>query len=618
MRQIVHVPRFTSTGQRHGGGCDGLTGAQFVRGLSYPGVLLQMLFSPRTVFYLNSAWIALVWVCFFAWAHASTEPLAPLPSDASVYFVDPQAGNDAHSGLSADQAWRTLTQLNAVSLKAGDEVRLKSGAQFEERLYLGEQHTGTAENPVIITTDGPTPATILAGDGSGVLIYNTGGMVFENLILEGSGMATNTDSGFMFYTDLPGRREAIVVRDVSVSGFGEYGLYMSGYRDDEQLSGFLGLTVTRGVFFENELGGMFTWAGRLYGIENVHVSHSTFHSNPGRPNDGNPSGSGVVLGRTDGGVIEYSVAYNNGAANTNSAGPVAIWAYDSNNVVIQHNLAYENRSAGGDGGGFDLDGGATNSVMQYNFSYNNDGAGYLLAQYLDAPAFGGNVVRYNISQNDGRRGGYGGITLWAARANNPVMDTEIYHNTVYVTEAPNGTPAAVRLFGGNFQNIALRNNLFIADGRSGVNVIDADQATRVDQVRFQGNGYFHFNRSGTQFVYGANTYTDLNAWRETSNQERLNDVAVGHEADPGWCVPLLPIEPTTIEQLASMKTYRLSSQSLMRDQGLDLVGDFSLSVGEQDFFGHALSDGAADIGAHEYIPGDCDTVFRDSFSARPF
>lgn len=531
----------------------------------------------------------------------------------TIYYVDPDQGNDSALGTSPSGAWRTLAKLSTIPLQGGVEVRLKSGAQFQEQLYLSEGQGGTAANPLVITTDGPTRTTILAGQDDGVLVYNTGGIVFENLTVIGSGMESNAGSGLMFYTDQPGRREPIVVRDVSASGFGEYGLYASGWREDDQLAGFSGLTVSRGVFFENELGGMMTWAHQLYGIENVHISHSTFHSNPGRPGFSNPSGSGVVLGRTDGGVIEYSVAYNNGAANTNSAGPVGIWAYDSNNVVIQHNLAYANRSAGGDGGGFDLDGGTTNSIMQYNFSYNNDGAGYLIAQYAGAPSFGGNVVRYNISQNDGRRSGYGGITLWAAQASNPVMDTEIYHNTVFITDASNGTPAAVRLFGGNFQNIALRNNLFIADGASGVNVIDADQAVGIDKVQFQGNGYFHLNHDGTKLVYGPETYDDLSSWRTGSNQERWNDVDVGHQADPEWCLPQLPIEPTTIHQLQSITQYQLSAQSPMRDQGLDLESDFGLSVGEQDFFGHALGAGPADIGAHEYTEGDCLHLFDDSF-----
>ena len=552
------------------------------------------------------------WSLLLLLAAANASEHTP-PTAHNLYYIDPDLGDDSAVGTSPSEAWRTLAKLNAVSLKAGDEVRLKSGAQFEEQLYLGAQHTGTAENPVVITTDGSTPATIFAGDGSGVLVYDTGGIVLENLIVTGSGMATNTGSGFMFYTERPGRREGIVLRDVSASGFGEYGLYMSGYRDDEQLSGFSGLTVTRGVFFENELGGMLTWAHQLYGIENVHVNHSTFHSNPGRPNYANPSGSGVVLGRTNGGVIEYSVAYNNGAANTNSAGPVGIWAYDSNNVVIQHNLAYENRSGGGDGGGFDLDGGSTNSVLQYNFSYNNDGAGYLLAQYQGAPTFGGNVVRYNISQNDGRRKGYGGITLWAAQASNPVRDSDVYHNTVYISQADQGNAAAVRLFGGNFENVALRNNLLVADG---VDAVDADVAVPSSAVTFQGNLYHRTDRATPTIRYGSAPYTSLASWRDASGQEAVSAEAVGLEKAPVWCHPPLPFEPTNIEELLAMPHYRLSGASPNVNAGLDL-SEWGIDRGRKDFFGNTFADDQPDVGAHEFAAGDCAIVSRPSFEALP-
>ena len=57
------------------------------------------------------------------------------------------------------------------------------------------------------------------------------------------------------------------------------------------------------------------------------------------------SGSGFTVGDTDGGVIEYSVAYNNGWLNTNDAGPVGIWAYNVNRSTIQYNEAYGNRTA---------------------------------------------------------------------------------------------------------------------------------------------------------------------------------------------------------------------------------------------------------------------------------
>ena len=62
--------------------------------------------------------------------------------------------------------------------------------------------------------------------------------------------------------------------------------------------------------------------------------------------------------------------------------PVGIWAYQSDSITIQYCYSHDNHTSekGKDGGGFDFDGGTTNSVMQNNFSANNEGAGYGLFQ----------------------------------------------------------------------------------------------------------------------------------------------------------------------------------------------------------------------------------------------
>src|SRR5206468_751201 len=128
-------------------------------------------------------------------------------------------------------------------------------------------------------------------------------------------------------------------------------------------------------------------------------------------------------------TIERCVAYNNGAAcNNPGGGPMGIWTWDSNNITIQYNESYANRCGTGsrDGGGFDLDGGVTNSVMQYNYSHDNYGAGFLLFQFASARPYGNNIVRYNITANDARNFHYGGIYMGGGSA---VINNQIYNNT---------------------------------------------------------------------------------------------------------------------------------------------------------------------------------------------
>ena len=85
-------------------------------------------------------------------------------------------------------------------------------------------------------------------------------------------------------------------------------------------------------------------------------------------------------------------------------GPVGIWAWMSDHVKIQYCISYKNRTSRGgkDGGGFDLDGGVTNSLIQYCLSYENEGAGYGLFQYPGASDWSNNIIRYSVSINDAR------------------------------------------------------------------------------------------------------------------------------------------------------------------------------------------------------------------------
>ena len=80
---------------------------------------------------------------------------------------------------------------------------------------------------------------------------------------------------------------------------------------------------------------------------------------------------GTVLFNVARATIEYCKAAENGWDMPRKGnGPVGIWcACNADRVVIQHCISHHNKSPGLDGGGFDFDGGVTNSVMQYNYSY---------------------------------------------------------------------------------------------------------------------------------------------------------------------------------------------------------------------------------------------------------
>ena len=66
----------------------------------------------------------------------------------TTYYVDPAHGDDSHSGLGRNVAWRTFSRINQLLLSAGDRVKITSPGSFDQTLML--MGTGTVDAPVEI------------------------------------------------------------------------------------------------------------------------------------------------------------------------------------------------------------------------------------------------------------------------------------------------------------------------------------------------------------------------------------------------------------------------------------------------------------------------------------
>jgi len=201
-------------------------------------------------------------------------------------------------------------------------------------------------------------------------------------------------------------------------------------------------------------------------FHNLYIANCVAENNPGCPAVlNNHSGNGILIGGVTNGTIEYCEAMNNGWDMPREGnGPVGIWAYESDSVTIQYCYSHDNHTSekGMDGGGFDFDGGITNSVMQNNFSTNNEGAGYGLFQYKGASVWKNNIVRNNISYNDGRKNGQAGFLMWIENGlTESISDCQIYENTVV-----NCYGHAVNIYQGNYPGFNFRNNLFYLTAHS--------------------------------------------------------------------------------------------------------------------------------------------------------
>ena len=127
-------------------------------------------------------------------------------------------------------------------------------------------------------------------------------------------------------------------------------------------------------------------------------------------------------------------------------------------LIIQRCYSHHNKTSlnGKDGGGFDFDGGITNSILQYNLSAFNEGAGYGIFQYKGASEWQNNVVRYNISYNDGSKNSQAGIFMWCDPEAIPMNSFHAYNNSVITNQE-----LGLNFEPGEYRNFVFENNIFL-------------------------------------------------------------------------------------------------------------------------------------------------------------
>ncbi len=488
------------------------------------------------------------------------------------YYLSPQ-GSDEAAGTKS-RPWKTLDRINRIDLQFGDRLLLESGKSFTGTLKLDTKDSGSHPRPVVITSTGTERATIQAGDGTAILFQSVAHVIVRNLNCIGSGRkAGNKSSGIM----LSGT-EGIEIDQVDVSGFRSSGVQMSGVTQ---------VSVTRVHAFENGFAGISS-DGEM--SKDIYVAYCLAENNPGDPTIlDNHSGNGIVIGKVSKALIEYCEArYNGWDMPRKGNGPVGIWTWHADQVVIQYCVSHHNRSTGTDGGGFDFDGGVTNSILQYNYSHDNHGSGYLICQYDGAAPFRGNTVRYNISQDDGLTNHNAGIYVWVGGAN--MESTDCYNNTIFNSKGAAVGFGVDKRYADQLPKMTFRNNIFVTG--------EAQIEGGAEKGVFQGNIYWAMGDGG----FLVDGHKSFDEWVAATGQEKLNGKVVGRYADP-----LLQKDGTGLltdpRQLPGLPEYRVLPGSPAVDSGLNLKQLFGLDPGPKDFYGNALPAGTSfDIGAHEYSP----------------
>ncbi|MEA2708222.1 MAG: hypothetical protein QOF78_823 [Phycisphaerales bacterium] len=520
---------------------------------------------------------------------ASMEPLEDRRL-LSTYYVN-TSGSDSASGTSTGTAWKSINRVNTQNLKAGDKVLFAGGQTFSGGLYIPSSEGGTASAPVTFSTYGTGRATIRSGTKAGIDVAQAAGISISNLNFIGSGGSV---AGIWIHVDFANKDvSGVFVKNVDVSGYGREGMRMMIAGSGSSISN---VKIEQSSFHDNVYGGLKITGkpGNMTTTKNYTIDHVKAYNNYGSTSATGVTGNGIYVADVDGALINRCIAYNNGK---NGAAPVGIWAAGANRVTIQYCESYNNNTRTvTDGGGFDFDWDVSNSIMQYNYSHGNAGPGYILAAGTHKNS--NNVIRYNVSENDGRKNGRAAIQMWGN-----VRDAKIYNNVVFISATGNSNTAALYAHdngssGMRPYNVEIRNNIFYTTG--GVKLINttAGVAGVAGGLKFAGNAYYS-GGSTFKIQWGSSAYGSLADWRSAKGQEKLNGLSTGYQGDPKLTKAGYGGTFGNADNLKNLSAYRLLAGSPLINKGV-AQPTFLSGIITSDFFGDSLPKGGKyDIGIDE-------------------
>jgi Right handed beta helix region len=476
------------------------------------------------------------------------------------YYISPN-GDDNNPGTKS-KPFKSLNKINSIKLSPGSGIYLKGGEVFIGTLELRVQ--GSLEKPIVITSyDKENGNAVIEGGVKEAIILQGNYFELKDINVKGEGRKNgNVTNGITLAKSSYG-----FVENIRTEGFQKSGLEVNNCRN---------MQIKNVYATDNGFCGIYITGSKEKRSKNILLKDCKAENNPGDPtNLDNHSGNGILAGWTDSITIDHCTATNNGWDMPRIGnGPVGIWAYESGHVIIQYCISYRNKTAKGakDGGGFDLDGGVTNSVIQYCLSYENDGAGYGLFQYAGASLWYHDTVRYCISINDAvTTEGSGGIFVWnGADDSVQLADFAGYNNVVYSEHAP-----AVRFEPmSRNKNFSFYNNIFIGNGQ----VVDGPSSGE----KFIGNVWWNTNKE-----LSFRGYNSMVAWIEATGQEKLNEKITGKQIDPLLYGPFI----TTLTdpyKLNLLTGYTLKPESSIKNSGLDLQALFKIPFPSHDYFGNPV------------------------------
>ncbi len=473
----------------------------------------------------------------------------------SYYFS--VKGDDKNDG-SLQHPLKSISVLNTLHLNTGDSVLMNAGESFYGNVHLVIKKISI--NSFVLASYGNGTATIDAVNGSAIEFQKSAYVNITNINCKGSGRKNgNTKAGILF-SDC----NNIQLSKIDISGFQKSGVQLYNCINSQLNNIYAHDNGFAGISVEGDLSSK-------RNSQNIVITNCSAVNNPGDPSSlKNHSGNGIIVGHCTNVLIDHCMATNNGWDMPRIGnGPVGIWCYEADSVIIQHCISFQNKTSKGgeDGGGYDFDGGTTNSVIQYCLSYENYGSAFGIFQYASGSPWHNNVIRFCISENDGKiSAAHAGAYIWNSSHDSAQFKNFLfYNNTIY-----NDSNAAISYsVESEHSNFKFYNNILIGAKE----IIKGNYADDI----FLANDWWSLKNG-----FNVKGNTDFKNWCITNYKEQLNGTVKAVNVMPPFKSAGNAIV-TDADKLSEFSNYKIIRSSPILQAGLDLQSLFNIDTYNKDF-----------------------------------
>ncbi|WP_342409697.1 stalk domain-containing protein [Paenibacillus sp. FSL R10-2778] len=587
-----------------------------------------------------------------------------VPLEVRDYYLS-NNGDDHADGRTPATAWKSISKINEYVFMPGSTIYLDANSVWNEQIRL--RGNGEEGNPITLTkynTTDPNQRPVINGGGtasspSGISLNGTIELYDVNYWVVSGIEVTNIGNAAG-----DGRSGIAVMSRISKLGQGQFNIQdyadarMQGIvirdnyvHDVNGLHQANGASKVSGGIIINGYVDILVEGNKTLRCDNEGIRNNAYGpSNPGTNNTGitwsNSSypwasnavfrnnwisssvGDGIVMSGGNNSLVERNVVTDNGYSylsdksgnlvtnwGPNNTAPTylgsqnyaAAWIMASKGTIFRYNEAVDNPyHASNDGMAWDIDNYCQDNVYEYNYSRNNYGG-----WYLQMNAAKGNIVRYNISVNDGRspdfNKSFNSLILLAGGSSTSEELSGLYYNNVIVTPLKNSSSLVFDPTASNL-HIYFQNNIFAYTGEN-------------NQVGLKGGGTsapFAAGRFTNNIVYPANLFGSMNAGgggylgagvTATDNryvtEEELNSILKDYKSAPEhWITNSGTVEAKL--DYSTMNGFRLADgNNLAYGAGAEIVSPYVDRANalphmteRTDFFGNSLSARTHSIGAH--------------------